>query len=486
MENISIDQNVKTPTNKRGAPLWLDRYAPSLMAIVMICSDLFGFLVAGGVAVVLRLMLLGPFLPDIILWITLASILTIILFSLRHLYPAIGLGPVEEFRNLTINISLMFIVVSTLSFALKQSEFISRFVFGLFWLSSMVIIPVFRFIVRHGMTRLGLWGEPVVIIGPLEAARRLYENFHGNPNIGLRPVAILTPEKDERDDLLNMPVYSIDRLEMFRKQNQLRMAVVLYDDLDQMEAICNQYRDTFQRLAFFDSRGDHFFLNMMRVQQYGGMIGLEVHHSLLDPWAQAFKRIIDIIISGLAFILLLPFFLFLASLISLDSPGPIFFRQIRLGKKGKPFTMYKFRTMYLNADEVLSSYLDKNPALKLEWVRYQKLKEDPRITRMGRFLRRFSIDELAQLWNVLIGEMSLVGPRPIMPDQQELYGENFNHYMRVAPGISGLWQISGRNQTTFSRRAEFDMEYVMSWSVWLDIYIIVRTIWVVLKREGAC
>ena len=486
MENISVDQSVKTPSNKRVAPQWLDRYAPSLMNVAMVSSDLLGFFVAGVIAVALRLLLLGPIIPDIILWISLVSILTIILFSLRHLYPAIGLGAVEEFRNLTINISLMFIIVSTLSLVLKQAASISRFIYVMFWLSSMVTIPAFRFVVRHGMTRLGLWGEPVVIIGPLEPAQRLYKNFQENPKIGLRPVAILTPEKDEQDDLLKIPMYSIEQLEIFNKQNQLRMAAVLYDDLDQMEAICSRYRDTFERLAFFDSRGNHLYLNKMSVQQYGGLIGLEIHHSLLDPWAQAFKRMIDLVISGLALILLLPFFFLLAGMICLDSPGPIFFSQIRLGKKGKPFTMYKFRTMYLNADEVLSSYLDKNPALKLEWDKYQKLKEDPRITRIGKFLRRFSIDELAQLWNVLIGEMSLVGPRPFMLDQQALYGENYHHYVRVAPGISGLWQISGRNQTTFSRRAEFDMEYVMSWSVWLDIYIIARTIWVVLKREGAC
>jgi Undecaprenyl-phosphate galactose phosphotransferase WbaP len=486
MENINTDQKVKTPENKWAAPQWLDRYAPSLMTAALVSSDLLGFLVAGVIAVVLRLLLLGPFLPDIILWIVLVSILTIILFSMRRLYPAIGLGAVEEFRSLTISISLMFIVVSTLSMALKQSEFISRFIFGLFWLSSIVTIPAFRFMVRNGMTRLGLWGEPVVIIGPLEAAGKLYETLCQNPKIGLRPVAILALDVVEQHDLLKIPVYPIDRMEMFHEENRLRMAAVLYDDLDQMEAICSRYRDTFERLAFFDSQRNHFYLNKMRVQQYGGLIGLEVHHSLLDPWAQAFKRFIDIVVSGLAFVLLLPFFLLLAGLICLDSPGPVFYRQNRLGKHGKSFTMFKFRSMYRNADEVLSSYLAENPTLKQEWDRYQKLKEDPRITRMGRFLRRFSIDELAQLGNVLIGEMSLVGPRPILLDQQEVYGENYHHYVRVAPGISGLWQISGRNQTTFARRAELDMEYVMSWSVWLDIYIIVRTIWVVLKSEGAC
>jgi len=148
--------------------------------------------------------------------------------------------------------------------------------------------------------------------------------------------------------------------------------------------------------------------------------------------------------------------------------------------------MFKFRTMHVNTEEVLQSCLEKDEDLKAEWEQFQKLRDDPRVTRVGRFLRRFSIDELAQVWNVLKGEMSLVGPRPIMLNQEQQYGENYEHYIRVAPGISGLWQISGRNRTSFSRRAELDMEYVMSWSVWLDIYIMIRTVWVVLRREGAC
>jgi len=141
--------------------------------------------------------------------------------------------------------------------------------------------------------------------------------------------------------------------------------------------------------------------------------------------------------------------------------------------------------MHLNADEVLRQYLAKDPALQAEWDQYQKLKNDPRITRVGRVLRRFSIDELPQLWNVFKGDMSLVGPRPIMINQIELYGRPYEHYVRVTPGITGLWQISGRNQTTFAYRAEMDVYYVMSWSIWMDIYILARTIWVVFRHQGA-
>jgi Undecaprenyl-phosphate galactose phosphotransferase WbaP len=260
---------------------------------------------------------------------------------------------------------------------------------------------------------------------------------------------------------------------------------VLYEDLNEVEAVVGRYREIFERLVLFDIHGNHHFLNKITIQHYGDLISLDVHHRLLDPWAQTVKRLMDIVISGIALVVLFPFFIVVAGLIYLDSPGRILYRQIRLGKRGKPFILYKLRTMYLNADEVLSETLAQDPELRLEWDKYQKLRKDPRITRVGRILRRYSIDELAQLWNVLKGEMSLVGPRPMMVNQWEMYGECLQHYIRVVPGISGLWQINGRNQTSFSKRAELDMAYVVSWSVWLDIYIILRTIWVVLRRDGA-
>ena len=141
--------------------------------------------------------------------------------------------------------------------------------------------------------------------------------------------------------------------------------------------------------------------------------------------------------------------------------------------------------MYQNADELLKEEMARDPAGKDEWERYQKLKNDPRITRAGRWLRRFSLDELPQLWNVLKGEMSLVGPRPIMVEQLGLYGGTIRDCFRVRPGITGLWQVSSRNQTTFGQRAELDMEYIQRWSAWLDIYIVLKTLKVVLRHEGA-
>ena len=197
------------------------------------------------------------------------------------------------------------------------------------------------------------------------------------------------------------------------------------------------------------------------------------------------KRFIDIELSALGLIFLLPFFGLMAPLIALDSRGSIFYHQPRLGRNGEAFDVIKFRTMYQNADQVLEEKLRLNPGLRNEWDYYQKLKKDPCVTRVGRLLRRFSLDELPQLWNVLKGEMSLVGPRPITTNQRELYGKSYEEYVRVSPGMTGLWQVSGRNYTTFARRAELDREYIQRWSIGLDIYILFKTIEIIFWQQGA-
>jgi Undecaprenyl-phosphate galactose phosphotransferase WbaP len=181
----------------------------------------------------------------------------------------------------------------------------------------------------------------------------------------------------------------------------------------------------------------------------------------------------------------LPLIALLAVFIRLETPGRVFFRHSRVGLSGRTFVMLKFRTMVMSADQVLQAYLDEHPAARAEWQSSQKLKDDPRITRMGRFLRRTSLDELPQLWNVLRGEMSLVGPRPIIAGEVERYAGGYTLYQRVRPGITGLWQVSGRNDLAYAERVRLDEYYVRNWSIWLDLYILLRTGWAALSGEGA-
>lgn len=197
------------------------------------------------------------------------------------------------------------------------------------------------------------------------------------------------------------------------------------------------------------------------------------------------KRFVDVFgaLTGLCF--LWPVGVGLACWVKWDSPGPVFFRQTRLGKDGKPFTMFKFRTMQVCSDALMLNHFEANPDAQLTWGQFQKLMDDPRLTRAGKILRRLSLDELPQLWNVLWGEMSLVGPRPCLPEQRDFYGEQFVWYCAVRPGMTGLWQVSGRNCLSFADRVAFDEKYVRTWSLGGDVKILVKTLAVVIKKEGA-
>ena len=197
------------------------------------------------------------------------------------------------------------------------------------------------------------------------------------------------------------------------------------------------------------------------------------------------KRIIDVTGAVLALLVLLPVMLMIAAIMKLTSPGPVLFAHRRLGKDGRAFHCLKFRSMVTNSAEVLAQHLAENEAARAEWALDHKLRNDPRITELGRFLRRSSLDELPQLINVLVGEMSLVGPRPIVTDEVVRYGRYISYYTSVTPGITGLWQISGRNDMSYRRRVAIDTSYARNRCTKMDISIMLRTIPAVLQAKGA-
>ncbi len=215
------------------------------------------------------------------------------------------------------------------------------------------------------------------------------------------------------------------------------------------------------------------------------LTGIPMTNSLLLSIPRMVKTLMDYLLVISGGIICLPVIAAISILIKLTSAGPVFYSQSRIGKGHRTFRAWKFRTMVVNADEVLQAYLDSDPELREEWERDHKLKNDPRVTSVGRWLRKTSLDELPQIWNVLRGDMSLVGPRPIVTDEISKYGDWFELYKKVTPGITGLWQISGRNNTTYDMRVAFDSYYVLNWSPWLDLYILARTIKVVFRHEGA-
>jgi Undecaprenyl-phosphate galactose phosphotransferase WbaP len=199
------------------------------------------------------------------------------------------------------------------------------------------------------------------------------------------------------------------------------------------------------------------------------------------------KRLFDIVFSLLVLILFSPVYLILGLLIALSSEGPIFYIQERVGKNYKPFNCIKFRTMVSNADEMLIQMMETSPHLRQEFEANFKLKKDPRITTIGRFLRITSLDEFPQFWNVLKGDMSVVGPRPLVAEELPKYGCYIDQILTIRPGITGLWQVSGRNDIPYPRRVQIDLYYVKFRTFWLDLWIVLKTIGVVVipKSNGA-
>jgi len=210
----------------------------------------------------------------------------------------------------------------------------------------------------------------------------------------------------------------------------------------------------------------------------------------LSPWEsyeyRVIKRVVDLLVIVFSLPVLLPALLIVVAVVRFTSPGPIFFSHRRICRNGAFFSMWKFRTMCRNSAEVLEQHLAKHPKARVEWNKTHKLRVDPRITPIGHFLRRYSLDELPQAWNVMMGQMSLVGPRPIVAAEVEKYGIFFEFYSCVKPGISGLWQVSGRSRLSYDARIRMDREYVQHWSLWNDLRILLLTCRSVVNREGAC
>jgi Undecaprenyl-phosphate galactose phosphotransferase WbaP len=214
-----------------------------------------------------------------------------------------------------------------------------------------------------------------------------------------------------------------------------------------------------------------------------GTLGIEIKHNLLNPWTKRFKRMLDVGCVVVGGALIFPLLLVLALLVWLELRGPVLFSSPRLGKDGKIFSCIKFRTMTSDAATMLPHLLEENAELREEYSKYHKLRDDPRVTRMGRFLRTTSLDELPQLWNVLRGEMSLVGPRPYLSHESKDIGPAQREILRVLPGLTGLWQVGGRSTIPFSDRIQLDLYYIRNWSIWSDFLILARTLKIVVMRD---
>jgi Undecaprenyl-phosphate galactose phosphotransferase WbaP len=333
-----------------------------------------------------------------------------------------------------------------------------------------------------------LWGRQVIVLGAGKIGERVVKTLTLTPLQGLQPVAAFDDDwRKHQGVVAGVPVLgTLAEAEAAARDMGINHAIVAIPSLppEQLAEFVGRQSRHFNIMQFVP---DLVSLpsEVVSTSNLTGMLALEVHNQLAIPINRIVKRALDIIAVTLGGLLISPILLLIALAVYLTSPGPIFFGHKRIGRDGKFFKAWKFRTMINNAQEKLEQYLEENPELETEWRETQKLQNDPRVTRIGKVLRKYSLDELPQLWNVFIGEMSLVGPRPIVEEEMNKYGKGFELYTLVRPGITGYWQTSGRSDTDYDERVALDSFYVRNWSVWLDIIILVKTPAVVLGGEGA-
>lgn len=414
-----------------------------------------------------------------------------LVFAMVGLYPGIAISPIDEFRLILRAASIVSLLFAGGSFFLHEGLFPLRSIYLLAWVLIVALVTASRRAMRGVLAVQPWWGIPAVVLGEPDSALMMYHMLKGHIRLGLRPVALLLDQPWSSEEVTALKgeafVGSLSHTATMAEQYGDCYAIIAMPSTDS------------KRLAdFFTSQLKGFHRVLILPDLFGtsslavsakdicGMLTLQVEQRLSRRFSQMAKRAFDLTVCTAVMIPLLPLFAFLCVAVKLSSKGPVFFGHWRIGRNDRRFRAWKFRTMIPNANEELQRRLAEDPELRREWEVDHKLRNDPRITWIGKFLRRSSLDEIPQLWNVLVGEMSLVGPRPITLSEVDKYGTIFHQYKRVIPGITGLWQVSGRNNVTYARRVEIDDYYVRNWSLALDLYILLRTIRTVLLSEGAC
>ncbi len=400
------------------------------------------------------------------------------------LYPGVKLSPVEELRRLVMSITSMFAVWAVgVATVLSASNSVHRWFLPVVYAACLLTLPIARNWARYLLGKWTNWGLPVLVCGDDLAAPRVFQWLADNRRLGLRPVGVIGDREGLSVDI-DDPWYLGSWSETAEIADAIRVfwAVVVPSEGKTSE-ISTQIADYLYTIPQV-----HVLSELTGVPDYwisqrlDGLAGIHLQQNLMLPLPRFTKRVMDIIGAIIGGIILLPLLFYIAVAVKMSSRGPVLYANERIGRGGRRFRMWKFRSMFTHGDAVLQDYFDANPECREEWERTQKLKLDPRITRIGRFIRKTSLDELPQLWNVLRGDMSFVGPRPILLDEETKYGEFYGLYTMVSPGITGTWQVCGRGNTTYQERLQLVAYYVRNWSIWLDIHLLLMTVRVFFGR----
>ncbi len=468
--------------------------------LTLLAGDLVAYYVSLALTVFLRQNIAGLFFSNLppfnfqyeyfasVVWLPLVFAFSIGMFKLYHRHFSFWEETEKLVKALTLGLVIVFFIISIR----KLYADFSRLTLFFLWGSGLFFFAIFRYLVKRLLWMMGIWCEDVLILGREDLGQELAGKLLRDGFLGFRPKAILCPTKGKRQKSPShegIPVYYENDISGFIRHLGVDTVFIITENFQEKDL------DLLASEAYASARNILLFpLDYPIV-----LFNAETHYLLkersyfiyaknnLNAWWNLFlKRSMDMVGSLIGLILLSPLLLMVALIIKLTSPGKIVYKQQRIGRNGKPFYLYKFRSMYPDADERLKEILASDPQAREEWETKRKLTNDPRITPIGKFIRKTSIDELPQLWNILKGDISIVGPRPVSAEEiEKFYKEYRVYYYSVRPGLTGLWQVSGRSNTDYNYRVQTDVWYVENWSLWLDIVIILKTFEVLMKREGA-
>jgi len=414
-------------------------------------------------------------------------------FIFLGLYPGIMNPATEEIKKFcggsffsffTLSISILISNIMNDNFSkyiIKDSETIPLFIsFFIAFFCSIFFLPGFRETTKHLVQKSRLWGVPAVIYTTGDNADIIVNRLQRNKYLGYKPAIIIDSECTEPYTKDEIPVFpNSPEIHKFIKDFNIKVALICDYEGDLFDIM------TYYRYTITVPKTQNSFTMTQQLKDIGGIISFASTHNLHFKFNLILKRLLDIGLIILFLPLLIPVFLILMFLTKITSKGPIFYGHRRVGKNGKEFKCWKFRSMCIDSEEQLKKILAENPKMREEWEKDRKFQNDPRVTKFGKILRRTSLDELPQLINILVGQMSFIGPRPVTEPELLKYGEYKDYVLSVTPGLSGMWQTSGRSDTDYEGRIALDTYYIQNWSLWLDIWILIKTVWVVLKGNGA-
>jgi Undecaprenyl-phosphate galactose phosphotransferase WbaP len=420
-------------------------------------------------------------IPSIAVWIGLRALL--------GLYPGYGLDSVERLRRHVYSVCAAVAILAVLAVSLQIGDLLSRLMLLLTFLGLLFVTPFAQYLARRELKRLKLWGKPVIVLGYANTGAESVDLLEREWGLGYRPVSLFDKHFTPAGEAFEATAYADTLAEAMdlarRRKIDTCIFAMPYTRREQLADMVRDASDSFQHIMVIPNLREVTNAAVV-ARNLSGTLALDVKQNLLNPRAKCLKRALDLFGALVGGCLISPLLLTIAVLIKLNSRGPVLFIQERPGLSGDMFRVFKFRTMYPDAEQRMEQLFAENPLLAQEFEKHGKLRDDPRVTEVGRWLRKTSMDELPQLWNVLKGEMSLVGPRPYLVSQVPQMNGNNETISRATPGMSGLWQVSGRSEMAFEQRVNLDMYYVRNWSVWLDLVILARTVRCALfRRDGA-